>query len=320
MAIANIGDIAATTLRNRTRQAANNVENNNALLKRLNQRGFNKPFSGGRTILHELDFAENTTYKRYSGYEVLDVSQSRVHDAAEYAIKQAAVAITISGLEELMNSSEAQAIDLLEARIQNAERTFANNMSIDVYSDGQADGGKQVGGLQLLVSDTPTTGVVGGIDRAVWTFWQNQVETGVTGAANIVAKMQAMFLKTARGPDKVDLIVADNVFYTFYWDSLLAIQRINSPTKGQAGFIALDFMGADVMYDGGIGGAAPASHMYFLNTDYIHYRPHSARNMVPLSPNRRYATNQDAEVQILAWAGNLTCSGRQFQGRYDAVG
>ena len=38
--------------------------------------------------------------------------------------------------------------------------------------------------------------------------------------------------------------------------------------------------------------------------------------MVPLSPNRRYATNQDAEVQILAWAGNLTSSGAQFQGRF----
>ena len=29
------------------------------------------------------------------------------------------------------------------------------------------------------------------------------------------------------------------------------------------------------------------------------------------------ATNQDAEVQIMAWAGNLTCSGAQFQGRLD---
>jgi len=39
--------------------------------------------------------------------------------------------------------------------------------------------------------------------------------------------------------------------------------------------------------------------------------------MVPLSPNRRYATNQDAEVQILGFAGNLTSSGPQFCGRLD---
>ncbi len=39
--------------------------------------------------------------------------------------------------------------------------------------------------------------------------------------------------------------------------------------------------------------------------------------MVPLSPNRRYSTNQDAETVILAWAGNLCVSGRAFQGIWD---
>jgi hypothetical protein len=55
--------------------------------------------------------------------------------------------------------------------------------------------------------------------------------------------------------------------------------------------------------------------MFMLNTKFIFLRPHSARDMVPLNPNKRYAVNQDAEVSILAWAGNLTCSGAQFQGR-----
>jgi hypothetical protein len=74
-------------------------------------------------------------------------------------------------------------------------------------------------------------------------------------------------------------------------------------------------MDADVVLDGGIGGYAVAKTAYFLNTKYLHFRPHSDRNMVPLAPNRRYAINQDAEVQILAWAGNLTCSGQMFHGR-----
>jgi len=52
-----------------------------------------------------------------------------------------------------------------------------------------------------------------------------------------------------------------------------------------------------------------------LNTKYLFYRPHAQRDMVALSPGKRYSVNQDAEVQILAWAGNLTASGLQFQGR-----
>ena len=61
----------------------------------------------------------------------------------------------------------------------------------------------------------------------------------------------------------------------------------------------------------------PATSAYFLNTKYLHYRPHAQRNMVPLSPGQRYSVNQDAAVQILAWAGNLTMSGAQFQGYMD---
>jgi hypothetical protein len=51
-----------------------------------------------------------------------------------------------------------------------------NNISTDIYSDGTADGGRQINGLQALVAAVPTTGTVGGIDRSVTgnTFWRNQ--------------------------------------------------------------------------------------------------------------------------------------------------
>jgi hypothetical protein len=97
--------------------------------------------------------------------------------------------------------------------------------------------------------------------------------------------------------------------------SLQALQRFSGTDSAKLGFPSIKYMDADVVLDGGIGGYAATSTAYFLNTKYLHYRPHASRNMVPLSPNRRYATNQDAEVQIIAWAGNLTCSGAQFQGR-----
>ena len=80
------------------------------------------------------------------------------------------------------------------------------------------------------------------------------------------------------------------------------------------GFTTVKYMDADVVLDGGIGGYMPASAMYFLNTDYLFFRPHRERNFVALDPSKRYSVNQDAVVQILAFAGNLTCSGRQFQG------
>ena len=80
---------------------------------------------------------------------------------ARYDWKQCAVSVTVSGLESLKNSGKEKIIDLVSSRVRNAERTMMNNMSTAIYSDGTGTGGKQIGGLQLLVADAGT-GTVGG--------------------------------------------------------------------------------------------------------------------------------------------------------------
>lgn len=313
----NIDEITTTTLRNRSKKLADNVSDNTALLFRLREKGKRKPISGGRTILQELSYAENSTYRRYSGYETLDIQPSDVFTSAEFSLKQAAVAVSINGLEMLQNAGDEEVIDLLESRIENAEQTMLNNISADIYSDGTADGGRQIGGLQLLVSDAGT-GTVGGIVSGTWSFWQNAIfdfssNSLTPGVATIQQAMNTLYLNLCRNRDKPDLIVADNTYYGYYWASLQAIQRITNEKLAAAGFDNLKFMGADVVCDGGQGGDAPSNHMYMLNTNHLHYRPHRARDMVPLNPDR-FATNQDAMVKLIAWAGNMTISNRSLQG------
>jgi hypothetical protein len=319
MASPNLNEIVTTTLRNRSGKLADNVTNNNALLSRMKKKGSIKTVSGGRTIVQELEYAQNGTYQRYAGYQVLNIQPSDVFTAAEFDWKQIAVAVTWNGLEiEVQNTGQEAIIDLLEARISNAEKTMANGLSYDLYSNGTADGGLQVGGLQLLVADVNTSGVVGGIDRAQWPFWRNQVFSGATNgtgapsATNIQGYMNQLWLLTKRQNDVTDLIIADNNFFQFYWTSLQAIQRIQQADDGEAGFQRLKFMGADVVADGAIGAACPLNHMYFLNTDYIKYRPSSKRNMTPLETVS--SINQDASVRLIVWAGNMTLANAMLQG------
>lgn len=313
-------EIVTTTLRNRTGKLADNITKNNALLFRLRKRGNVKTVSGGRTIVQELEYAENGTFKRYSGYEALNISPSDVFTGAEFNYAQAAVAVSISGLEQLQNTGEEAIIDLLESRIKNAEKTLVNNIALDCYSDGTADGGRQIGGLALLVSATPTTGVVGGIDAStsVGTFWRNTAFSGVTNgggattSANIQSYMNRVYVQQVRQTDRPDLIIADNNYFRLYLESLQAIQRITSNEMGEAGFDSLKYMSSDVVLDGGFGGGAPASTMYFLNTDYIYFRPHVDRNFAPIGDDR-YAVNQDAMVKLVGFAGNMTVSNRRLQ-------
>lgn len=321
MAFPNVSDIVATTIQNRSRQIADNVTKNNAILAKLNQRGNVRTISGGNVIFEELSFAENANGGFYSGYDLLPVAAQDVISAAEFQIKQYAVPVVMSGLEMLQNSGKEQFIDLLEARLNVAESTMMNQLSQSIYSDGTGSGGKEVTGLNAAVPSDPTTGTYGGINRATWSFWRSKLydfSTSTGGnatAANIQAGMNNLWAQTTRGADRVDLIVMDTNYWSLYMASLQAQQRFTSPETGNLGFPSIKFMDADVVLDGGIGGYCPANTGFFLNTKFIKWRPHKDRNMVPLSPNRRYAINQDAEVQILAWAGNLTASGAQFQGR-----
>jgi hypothetical protein len=309
----NLTEIVTTTLYKRNKELADNVSKGNALLARLNEKGNVRPASGGRQIVEELEYAENSTFMYYSGYETLDISPSDVFSAAVYDWKQAAVNVSASGLEvEIQNAGQEAVINLLEKRIDNAIKTMRNNLSIGVYSDGTGSSGKQVGGLQHIVADAPATGTVGGINRANYSFWRNQSsgDAGITNGATLLPEMQAMWLETMRGPDKVDFIAADQTFFTYFWDSLSDIQRITSADEGVQGYKSLKFVTADVFFDGDSG--IPASHMYFLNTDYIYLRPHSARNVVPLE--KKASLNQDAMVVPIVWAVNLTCSNADVQG------
>lgn len=323
MAFANtsISDIIATTIQNRSGTIADNVTKNNALLTWMKRRGNIKTFSGGNVILQELSFAENGNAGWYSGYETLPIAASDVISAAQFNIKQAACPVTISGLEELQNAGKEQIIDLLEARISVAEATMSNLVAQGIYADGTGNSGKEIDGLANLVPTDPTTGTSGGISRVSWNFWRSQIFDNssdggaATTASNIQTYMNRLWALCVRGNDRPDLIIFDNTYWGLYMASLQAIQRFTSSNEADLGFVTVKFMDADVVLDGGIGGFMSSQTGYFLNTKYLFFRPHANRNFVPLSPNKRYSVNQDASVQIMAWAGNMTASGLQFQGK-----
>lgn len=329
MAFPSVTDIVATTIEARSRTIADNVTNNNAGLAYIKANGGVKTISGGSEIFEELSFAENGNAGYYSGYDLLPVAAQDVISAARYSLKQAAVPVVISGLEELQNSGQQQMIDLLEARVSVAESTMANLLTSGFYGDGTAAGGKSIVGINAAVpaagaSGRIATGTYGGIDRASWSFWRPYFS--LMGAAatptTLPAAMNDVWANLVRGQDRPNVIIMDNFMWGVYIAGLQAQQRFAQSDSAKLGFPTIKYMDADCVLDGGIyfassswGTGAPAKTMLFLNTKYLKWRPHSKRDMVPLSPNKRYAINQDAEVTILAWAGAMTCSGDYFQGR-----
>jgi hypothetical protein len=315
MAFANVSDLVTTTIERRSKKIANNVLGHNAVLAKLSASGKVKTFSGGTKIYEELSFAQNGNAGFYSGYDTLPVAPQDVISAAEYQIKQAACPVIVSGLEQLINSGPDAFIDLVESRMSVAEDTMKNLITGSIYSNGTQSGGKELDGLGKLVVDAPGTGSVGGIDPATWAFWQNKVTSAAaTDSPTMLAKLNAIWPTLVRGADQPDLIILGTTYWGYYLGALQPLQRFQSDSSAGAGFPSLKYMNnVDVVFDNVAG--LSATKGYILNSKYLKFRPHQDRNFTSLDPKKRYAINQDAEVQILAFAGNLTMSGRQFQGK-----
>lgn len=310
-------ELVSTTFRKHAKEIKDNVSKNNALLRRVYDKGNVRREDGGLTIVAPLDYAENNTYQRYSGYDVLNVGASDVISAAEYQWRQIAINVVASGLELRTNSGDTRIINLVKARLKNAIRTFKNNFSADIYSDGTL--ANQINGLQALVADAGT-GTVGGIDSSTWTFWKNKVQSAAApiqgggaitpGPTTMESLMLPLWLALTRGDDQPDLIVMDNNYFTFFEQSQTSIKRYTDSTKADAGFVALKYKGADVIFDGGSG--IPTNHAYFLNTDYLELVVHKDADMTVMDEMKPY--NQDAAVVPVLWMGNLVCSNRSLQG------
>jgi hypothetical protein len=306
-------ELITTTIDNYRDALADNILNHNPLLARLNKKGNAEPVSGGVKILENLMYAENGTGRWYNGYETLDVAASDVLTSASFDWKQLNCNVTISGLEEIQNSGKQAMHNLLKSRIMVAEKTLQNMVASALFYSNTEQGGKAIGGLQHLVADLPTSGVVGGIDRASNTWWANQYydfsAASVTASSTTIQHaMNLTYLNCVRGTDKPDLVIAGSTYFTYYEESLQPQQRFTSAKEADGGFDSYKYKSADVIYDSN----CAATRMYLLNTDYIHFRPAADRNFVTL--DRKSAVNQDATVVPLFWMGNMTLSNASLQG------
>lgn len=310
-------ELVTTTFRNHSREVADNVTKHNALFRKLSDAGQVRLEDGGLSIVQPLEYANNSTYQRYSGYDVLNISAVDVLSAAEYPWRQVAVNLAVSGLEMRTNSGENRIINFVKAKVRNAQHSFANGLSTDIYSDGTA--ANQINGLQALIADAGT-GTVGGINSSTYAFWQNVVQSaaaplqggaGITpSATTIESLMLPLWIKLTRGMDMPNLIVMSDDYFTFYEQSQTSLKRYTSDQNGQGGMVSMKYKSADVFFDSS--GGIPTAHAYFLNTKYMDLVVHKDANITMLDDVE--SINQDALVKTIIWQGNLALGNRSLQG------
>ena len=312
MAVPNLGDLVVTTFENQVSNIADTITNEHALLNYLARRGNISDTSSGRQIWEPVVYGDNASVKWYDNFEIFSPpTDQQVVDAATFDWRQQGGFIAISGKEEIMNSGKAEKIGFAVARIEQIMANLKNIAGESCYSTGTGSGGKELGGLQLLVADDPTAaGTVGGIPQNTNSWWQNYADLTVAGSSSTIGTnlrnaMNLAWRGVTVGTESPDLITADSNTYGYYESTLQELVRFTQTEKADSGFMSLKYKNADVIFDA----YCPADHMYMLNTKTLKLKAAPGRKWT--RGDKRTIQNADYDVIPVWFMGNLTVNNRR---------
>jgi len=309
-------ELLSTTLYNYQKKLVDNIHKSNAVLYALQKANAVKKETGGESIITHLMYAKNTSVTSYSDYDTLSITPQTTVGAAKFEWKQYAAMVTISGAERKKNQgSTYKIIDLLDAKVKQAEESLKEDVVAGIFSDGTGNSGKDLTGLEAMVSDS---GTYGGIDSSTETWWQAYVDdNGAVDTALTLDDMRTAFNTASKGgADTPDLIVTTQALYEKYEGFFTAVNNgtvpgsFSTPSKGvkrmaDGGFQTLQFKGTPIVWDE----QAPAKTMYFLNTRHMKLVVHKDTYFAPSKFYDR--EEKDALAAKILFMGNLTCDRRK---------
>ena len=305
----NFDALLSTTLANYRDQLTDNVFTARPLTYFLQDKGRIRMLNGGTKIVEPLIYGTNSTVASYSGYDSLSLTPQAGITAAEYDWKQYASTIAISGIEEAKNNGEQEIINLLEAKIMQAEESMREGFNTMFFADGTGNSGKDWNGLGNIVE---ASGTVGGINRATAgnEYWRSYEEN--TAGALTLAQMATAYNTVSVGNDHPDMILTTQTLFEKYEALLVPSLRFTDTKTADAGFQNLLYKAAPVTYDV----HCTAGVVYFLNSKYLTLVGHSGKWFAQTSFVQ--PENVDARYALILCYGNLTCRNAKKQGKLTA--
>ena len=305
----NFDSIATTTLQLIRPRIADNIFKANPAVFWFLANGRVKTEAGGKQIEEPLEYVKNNTVRSYSGWGKLNVKATDEFTSAVYTWKQFAGSVSISGKEELENDGKSAVFKLLKRKLTNLEHSMKEYLNEVVWEDASTKLADDFLGLDNLVEAVTgaSQGTVGGIDRATYPFWRNQVDLLVP-SASLTSRLRSFINTCSKGLTRPDLILTTQAIYELYEDQNVGKLRITDTKLMDVGFENLKFKGVTMMWDE----QATAGRLYVLNSNFINMTIHRKRNFV-MTPFKT-PIDQDGRIAQILVAGNMTLNNSRFQG------
>lgn len=300
-----------------------------------------KTFPGGKQyVVEQLRYRYQSNFQWFNGASVVTYNKRVTTEQAQFPWRSAhdgfsldedrlaQNGIVIDDGAKGGNASAAERVQLTNLLSESTETLrlgFEEKFSLFLHLDGSSST-DAIAGLDALVSTTPTSGTVGGIDRSVAanTYWRNHAATGLTAVttqATGVALLQAMetaWRACVKNGGRPDLIMAGATFIDNYIAAMNYTGQSVQYAGGEArkldgGVSGVYFKGVEIQwcpeFDDNFGGAVSpaiswAKRCYFLNSRHLTLRPMEGQDMVSRKPPRVY--DKYVYYWALTWRGALT--------------
>ena len=320
----NYDEILSTTFANHRDAFIQSIFSRRVLAFHLRQNDRIKMKKGGHKIVLPVLLTKSSGGSSYQGTDTMSLSSSNTGTAAEYTWKQYQQPITIDGITEFKNSGDSEIIDLLEAKVDQAEETTVEDLNAMWFGDGTGNGGKDMNGLKLLIGDqTDAIPVVGNIDSTTEPKWRSNVtrtagafSTAVAGTTvNGINKLRTAINTTRYGNDSVDLIITDQTVFESFEAQLNLLTRYEDTDKANAGFANFTYKNIPVVFDEQL---PTAFLMYGVNSKHLYLVGGEGRwfYTTPFETT----PDKDAKWAHILTYGNMVCDNRRTQFRIEFSG
>ena len=304
------------------------------LLKNLNAN--KKPFPGSKQYINEKLRTTNdsnfqwfgpdgaVSYNRKRTLKEANFEWGSAHDGfalTEEELLQNYISVTDNPNSTPTTSEKHQFVNLMEENTETLMEGFKEKFDYELHLDGTQDV-ESVPGLDHVISTTPSTGVLGGIDRSLAgnEFFRNHVSLNIAATTGVLSDtMETIWrLCTRVGGFRPNLILVGSKFMDAYrTEARAVIARQMQLSGGSAGNmdVSIDNLSFknvpliwDPVFDDLQANLSPTidwdKRCYFLNMKYLKLRPAKGQDMITRRPPRVY--NRYTHYWGLTWRGGVT--------------
>ena len=260
---------------------------------------------GGREISNPLITGRNPNVTSYEYYDALPTAQTNEFSTVRYGWGRVAGSVIISEQEIDENRGATEIFKILKGKMQALEESIKEKFQTYLYGAGV---GKDPNGLALCITDDPTTGSLGGINRANEPQWRTMSKdyAGSLTSSNIEEEFDDILLDMKQGKnEKPDLILCGRNIYKMYRKairdkiSILADGTYAGKKMYDLGFDGVTFGGITMIYDED----CPADKAYFINSTYL--KMHVLKHVNMKVKELAAPWTQDCIGRRIIWQGQM---------------